>query len=130
MAFEEIHLLLHARDIIWVWRCTSSIRMCTETWVCVFWTLIDESEPLDTGFLFEGAAHQQPEFGVCCRERAVHGEITEQQYTHPRPLVLPCLRPFPCPSSHSLSLFYSVLGCVLPLQEAALRQSPPSFSVL
>ena len=27
-------------------------------------------------------------------------------------------------------LFYSILGCVLPLQEVALRQSPPSFSVL
>ena len=27
-------------------------------------------------------------------------------------------------------LFYSILGCVLPLQEEALRQSPPSFSVL
>ena len=25
---------------------------------------------------------------------------------------------------------YSILGCVLPLQEVALRQSPPSFSVL
>ena len=27
-------------------------------------------------------------------------------------------------------LFYYILGCVLPLQEVALRQSPPSFSVL
>ena len=27
-------------------------------------------------------------------------------------------------------LFYSILGCVLPLQEVALCQSPPSFSVL
>ena len=27
-------------------------------------------------------------------------------------------------------LLYSILGCVLPLQEVALRQSPPSFSVL
>ena len=27
-------------------------------------------------------------------------------------------------------LFYSILDCVLPLQEVALRQSPPSFSVL
>ena len=27
-------------------------------------------------------------------------------------------------------LFYSILGCVLPLQEVALRQSLPSFSVL
>ena len=33
---------------------------------------------------------------------------------------------FPSPSI----LFYSVLGCVLPLQEVALRQSLPSFSVL
>ena len=28
------------------------------------------------------------------------------------------------------ALFYSVLGCVLPLQEVALRQSLPTFSVL
>ena len=28
------------------------------------------------------------------------------------------------------ALFYSVQGCVLPLQEVALCQSPPSFSVL
>ena len=27
-------------------------------------------------------------------------------------------------------LFYSILGCVLPLQEVACRQSPPTFSVL
>ena len=27
-------------------------------------------------------------------------------------------------------LFYSILGCVLPLQEVVLRKSPPSFSVL
>ena len=27
-------------------------------------------------------------------------------------------------------LFYSILGCILPLQEIALRQSLPSFSVL
>ena len=32
--------------------------------------------------------------------------------------------------STELLLFYSILGCVLPLQEVALRQSPPSFSVL
>ena len=30
----------------------------------------------------------------------------------------------------SYILFYSILGCVLPLQEVALRQSHPSFSVL
>ena len=29
-----------------------------------------------------------------------------------------------------LSLFYSILGCVLPLQEVALCHSPPNFSVL
>ena len=28
------------------------------------------------------------------------------------------------------SLFFSILGCVRPLQEAALRHSPPTFSVL
>ena len=30
----------------------------------------------------------------------------------------------------SVLLFCSILGCVLPLQEVALRQSPPSFYVL
>ena len=32
--------------------------------------------------------------------------------------------------SNKQLLFYSVLGCGLPLQEVALRQRPPSFSVL
>ena len=36
----------------------------------------------------------------------------------------------PCPVSFPSILLYSILGCVLPLQEAALCQSPPSFSVL
>ena len=30
----------------------------------------------------------------------------------------------------TIGLFYSILSCVLPLQEVALCQSPPSFSVL
>ena len=33
-------------------------------------------------------------------------------------------------SFHYSILFYSILGCVLPLQDVALRPSPPSFSVL
>ena len=36
---------------------------------------------------------------------------------------------FPLPT-FLLPLLYSILGCVLPLQEVALRQSLPSFSVL
>ena len=35
-----------------------------------------------------------------------------------------------CCFHDSQHMFYSILGCVLPLQEVALRQSLPSFSVL
>ena len=31
---------------------------------------------------------------------------------------------------HSSILFHSILGCVLPLQEVALRQSPPTFKTI
>ena len=43
------------------------------------------------------------------------------------PLSCPCVLQVVC---WRLIYFYSILGCVLPLQEVALHQSPPSFSVL
>ena len=39
-------------------------------------------------------------------------------------------KPLRLHSTRSPILFYSIQGCVLPLQEVALRQSLPSFSVL
>ena len=44
------------------------------------------------------------------------------------PVCVP-LRLFVC-ASVCLCIFYSILGCVFPLQEIALRQSAPTFSVL